>query len=314
MTTERPSAYFLPSVNTADQQEVLKRIELCGRVCYKSEDKITPDSAETFVKSLIQRGHESVLEHVDYIVRCDLTTYQEMSNAINALEESGIPVLLRRTVNKPLDRCLVSGNVRMWRDFMRGLSSCEFVVIPRVLGLFSGVLFQDVQVSPKHSPKGCTLLQKEDLLPGTETLTHATETAYIITDRGVSHELVRHRMASFSQESTRYCKYADQMAFLEPPFWEKDSPEYGLWLLSAQSTESLYSHLTETYKAKPQEARSILNHSLRTSLYMTANLRQWQHFFRLRTDHAAHPQMRQVACHLAWEAEPLHPGLWSCVP
>lgn len=158
MTTERPSAYFLPSVNTADQQEVLKRIELCGRVCYKSEDKITSDSAETFVKSLIQRGHESVLEHVDYIVRCDLTTYQEMSNAINALEESGIPVLLRRTVDRAMDRCIISGNVRMWRDFMRGLAVRPFVIVPRVLQLFSGTLFQDVQVTKGSSPQGCSLL------------------------------------------------------------------------------------------------------------------------------------------------------------
>lgn len=310
MKTNQPCAYFLPQVNTEHQQDVLERIELCGRVCYKSEEKITPGSADAFVQKLIRLGHESVLEHVDYIVHCSAYAYLEMTRAIQCLEEDGVPVLLRRTVDRAMDRCIISGNVRMWRDFMLGLAGRPFVIVPRVLQLFSGILFQDVQVTKGSSPQGCSLLQPWELLPGVETLTHATRTAYIVTDRGVSHELVRHRMASFSQESTRYCRYTDEMVFMEPPFWEKDSPEHGLWFLAAQSTESLYANLTETHKAKPQEARSVLNHSLRTSLYMTTNLRQWRHFFRLRCAPAAHPQMRQVALALREEAAIHHPGLF----
>ena len=139
-------------------------------------------------------------------------------------------------------------------------------------------------------------------------LEHVTVSARFVIDRGVSHELVRHRIASFSQESTRYCNYAkdkfgNELTFIKPWFFNKcgkaacmcgECMKYALWEESMDHVEVSYMHLIEA-GAKPEEARSVLPNSLKTEIVVTANLREWRHFFRLRTAKAAHPQMRQIA-------------------
>ena len=121
----------------------------------------------------------------------------------------------------------------------------------------------------------------------------------VVCDRGVSHEIVRHRIASYSQESTRYCNYSKEkfgkeLTFIKPVFWEEDSKEYQLWKNLMKKTEASYNELIEM-GAAPQEARSILPNSLKTEIVITMNLREWRHFFRLRTSKKAHPQMRQIS-------------------
>ena len=192
-----PSFQFFEPLDGA---QMLKRLERAGRVCYKSEDKITQGSAETFLANIIKRGHESVLEH------------------------------------------------------------------------------EKITVS-------------------------------LICDRGVTHELVRHRIASYSQESTRYCnymgeKFGRELTFIKPCFWAEDDPKYAVWKEQMAQLEETYQRLLEA-GASPQEARSILPNSLKTELVMTMNLREWRHFFRLRTAPAAHPQMREAADMLlaAFQAE-----------
>ena len=202
-----------PSIKLEDEidgQEILKKIERIGRVCYKSEGNITEDSAERFVKSIIARGHESVLEHVSISVR-------------------------------------------------------------------------------------------------------------VICDRGVSHEIVRHRIASYSQESTRYCNYSDdkfgnELTFIKP-CWLTSSiedlnnyaeecsiyyfnfitEEEADWIDFMGDIEEYYVMLLNNCNWKPQEARSILPNSIKTEIVMTMNLREWRHFFKLRCDKAAHPQTREIA-------------------
>lgn len=176
-----------------DSEEMLKRIEKIGRVCYKSENRITDDSAKQFIANILKRGHESVIEHEKISVR-------------------------------------------------------------------------------------------------------------IICDRGVTHEIVRHRIASYSQESTRYCNYSNEkfgkeLTLIKPLFWEEDSSEYAMWLEAMKVIEDTYNRLIEA-GAEPQQARSILPNSLKTEIVVTMNLREWRHFFRLRTAKSAHPQMREVACSL----------------
>ena len=192
-----PSFQFFEPLDGA---QMLKRLERAGRVCYKSEDKITQDSAETFLANIIKRGHESVLEH------------------------------------------------------------------------------EKITVS-------------------------------LICDRGVTHELVRHRIASYSQESTRYCnymgeKFGRELTFIKPCFWAEDDPKYAVWKEQMAQHEETYQRLLEA-GASPQEARSILPNSLKTEIVVTMNLREWRHFFRLRTAPAAHPQMREAADMLlaAFQAE-----------
>ena len=141
-------------------------------------------------------------------------------------------------------------------------------------------------------------------------LEHVSISVRITTDRGVSHELVRHRLASYSQESTRYCNYShdkfDNEITVIYPVWFKpitfEEPEYEdkrfiqsrIWTRACQQSEKDYFEMLEA-GATPQEARSVLNNSLKTEIFMTANLREWRHFFKLRTSKAAHPQMRDLA-------------------
>lgn len=130
-------------------------------------------------------------------------------------------------------------------------------------------------------------------------LEHEKITVRFICDRGVTHELVRHRIASYSQESTRYCNYSqdkfgNELTFIKPCFWAEDSENYKLWLESMQFIETTYNKMTEQ-GAKPEEARSILPNSLKTEIVVTMNLREWRHFFKLRTSPAAHPQIREIS-------------------
>jgi thymidylate synthase (FAD) len=174
-------------MDNLDGEAILKKVELCGRVCYKSEDRISSESAAKFIRGIIKSGHESVLEHVSFSVR-------------------------------------------------------------------------------------------------------------FIVDRGVSHELVRHRIASFSQESTRYCNYGNskEITVIKPLFWAPFSMEYDLWKRTCMHDERVYLSLIDN-GATPQEARSVLPNSLKTEVIMSADLREWRHFLKLRAAKAAHPQMQEVA-------------------
>lgn len=181
-----------------DGAEILKRIEKAGRTCYKSEDRITEESAENFVRKLIERGHESVLEHESVTVR-------------------------------------------------------------------------------------------------------------FICDRGISHEIVRHRLASFSQESTRYCNYSgdkfgSELTFIKPCFLKEGTSEFGSWIMAMNFSEFAYFDML-VEGCTPQEARSVLPNSTKTEIIMTANLREWRHFLKLRTAKAAHPQMRELTVPLLYELQ-----------
>ena len=184
MKIVNPSVEFMQSV---DGQAILKHLEACGRVCYKSEDKITDGSAEKFLANIVKRGHEAVLEHASITVK-------------------------------------------------------------------------------------------------------------FICDRGVSHEIVRHRMASYCQESTRYCNYgkSDEITVIRPSFLEEGSMPYINWMEACMTAEEEYMEMLAR-GCTPQEARSVLPNSLKTELVMTANIREWRHFLRLRCSKAAHPQIRELA-------------------
>jgi thymidylate synthase (FAD) len=132
-----------------------------------------------------------------------------------------------------------------------------------------------------------------------ERLHHQYQTLLFTCDRGVSHELVRHRPSSFCQESTRYCNYSkdsfdNEVTVIDPLFFDPTSPVYRIWKRSCENAEVAYFDLLAE-GCTPQEARSVLPNSLKTELVMTANIREWRHFFRLRCAAAAHPQCREVA-------------------
>lgn len=194
MIIQKPAVEVL---STESYEDMLRRVERIGRVCYKSEDRIEEGSAEKFIRGIIRRGHESVIEHGSITVK-------------------------------------------------------------------------------------------------------------FICDRGVTHEIVRHRIASYSQESTRYCNYVKEKfgsqitcidlatGFRYDLSDETDRKKYEVWQRAMENAERSYFQMIEL-GATPQEARSVLPNSLKTELVATMNLREWRHFFRLRTDAAAHPQCREVA-------------------
>lgn len=138
-----------------------------------------------------------------------------------------------------------------------------------------------------------------------------------ICDRGISHELVRHRLFSFSQESTRYANYSkdkfgNEITVICPSFWESDTTKYARWYRSMQRVEYDYMELL-SMGAKPQEARSVLPTCLKTDVIGTANMREWRHTFKLRTGKAAHPQIRELMIPLMYEVAEMYPALFDDV-
>ena len=127
---------------------------------------------------------------------------------------------------------------------------------------------------------------------------HESASVRVICDRGVTHEIVRHRLASYSQESTRYANYSknrfgNEITVIQPCFWDEGSREYKTWHEAMLNAEKVYIELVEN-GASPQEARSVLPNSLKTEIVVSCNLREWRHIFALRCSNAAHPQMREV--------------------
>ena len=199
----KPRVEFITPING---DVILKRLEQCGRVCYKSEGRITENSAPRFVETLIKRGHEAVLEHCSFTVK-------------------------------------------------------------------------------------------------------------FVCDRGVSHEIVRHRMASYCQESTRYCNYGKgdfngEIIVIEPSYLIKGTAAYDAWKAACEATEQAYFDLLN-WGLSPQEARAVLPSSLKTEVVMTANIREWRHILKLRCSKAAHPQMREVATQLLKELQEKIPVLFD---
>ncbi len=152
-------------------------------------------------------------------------------------------------------------------------------------------------------------------------LEHEKITVKIICDRGVSHEIVRHRIASYSQESTRYCNYSNnkfgnELTFIEPIFSSRDNKEieeddiYSCWYGCMDTIETNYITLIKL-GATPEDARSILPNSLKTEIVVTMNLREWRHFFKLRTSKNAHPQMRQIAIPMLEKFKELLPVIFE---
>ena len=138
-------------------------------------------------------------------------------------------------------------------------------------------------------------------------LEHASITVLFVCDRGVSHEIVRHRLASFSQESTRYCNYSgdkfgSELTFIKPCFLKEGTSEFGSWIMAINFSEFAYFDMLAE-GCTPQEARSVLPNSTKTEVVMTANLREWRHFLKLRTAKAAHPQMRELTVPLLHELQ-----------
>ena len=284
------------------ENDPIKKIEKCGRVCYKSEDKITEDSAEKFVANIIKRGHEAVLEHASFIFKVSRSVYEDIRDKVMFVENCyPVKMYLRFT---DYDGYVVSGNVRAWRDFF------FFTGVPPYMKDFveaNPILFPEFKSDFPFDLKGVIKgvrwsirqISANELVSTYQRLVHEDISVKFICDRGISHEIVRHRPASFCQESTRYCNYSKdgfggEITVIKPMSFDCSDSPYRIWKRSCENAETAYFDLLNE-GCTPQEARSVLPNSLKTEVVMTADMREWRHFIRLRCAPAAHPDMRVVA-------------------
>lgn len=203
--------------------------------------------------------------------------------------------------------------MRAWRDFF-----C-FAGVPPYMNDFveaNPTLFPEFKNDSPFTLKGgkrsIRQISANELVSTYQRLVHEDVSVKFICDRGVTHEIVRHRPASFCQESTRYCNYSNgkfggEITVIKPCFFKENSTRYLNWFVACESAETAYNAILED-GGTPQEARDVLPNSLKTELIMTAPLMEWCHFFNLRMSSAAHPQMREVASY-AYDA--MNSFLWD---
>jgi thymidylate synthase (FAD) len=297
-----------------DRQSMATRIEYCGRLCYKSEDRISEDSAAPFVQGIIKHGHNSVLEMAALTLRVEVDSESLVRQFLEV-----VPRYLQfdRLEKKVL---LVSGTVRAFRELARDYGSGKMVKA------ISGFLAQRyplffVDLAPRHGwlPQGGVIVVKVplvevDALAADLLAKHRYLAVRIVTNRAVTHELVRHRPCSFLQESQRYCRYADdkfgnEVTFVKPMFFAEESREYQLWQEAMQITERIYLELLQS--SSPQAARTVLPNSCKTEIIVFANLLQWLHIFRLRTPKNAEPSMREVTIPLLAACRERFPSVFA---
>jgi thymidylate synthase (FAD) len=280
-----------------DRQTPAVRIEACGRICYKSEDKITEKSAEPFIRSIIKHGHNSVLEMAVITIRVMVDTETTVAQFINTL-----PKFLQ--IDRPEKKMLlITGSIRAFRELYLAHHTVKLVkAITGFLAEREPLLFCDLAAKRGWVPQAGVLVEKlslaeVDSLSADLLAKHRYLAVKFIVNRAVTHEIVRHRPCSYLQESQRYCRYSEskfgnEVTFVRPLFFEQDSAEYRLWQHAMQETEKIYLELLQT--ASPQAARTVLPNSCKTELIAFANFMEWLHIFRLRTSMAAEPSMREV--------------------
>ena len=311
---------------------MFKNIERVARVCYKSEDKICDGSAEKMVRSLVKRNHEAMLEHESlYFVIDDFNDYLKFAEFISFLEADGFNCMLHTTY---FNRGVVSGNIRMWRDFIResiAILDCLDeeddmpILIPKVVAdLLSykqkwPIIFDDLDMDIQDGIfDDYEMIEiRPEQLTDMEKLVHYTVTVKFTVDAGVGREITRHRPASFAQESTRYCNYTKdgfgaEITVIKPCFFEEGTDAYIAWENGCKAAETAYMALVGMGRT-PQEARDVLPLSIKGELVMTATIPEWRHFFNLRaadSTGAAHPQMKEVTIPLLLALKEMYPDFF----
>lgn len=280
-----------------DRQSLAVRIEVCGRICYKSEDKITPESARPFISGIIKHGHNSVTEMAALTLKMTGAGDEQVA-ALMATQPKYL--IIDRLSGGEL---LISGTIRAFREMYQFHSGIELVkAVTGFLAKNHSLFFEDmVGDGGVFTALGVILkkvpLAEVDKLPAELLARHRHVAVKFIVNRAVTHEIVRHRPCSYLQESQRYCRYSqdkfdNQVTFIRPMFFAEESAEYRLWQDAMVETEKIYLKLLET--SSPQAARTVLPNSCKTELITFANLIEWRHIFRLRTSPAAEPSMREV--------------------
>lgn len=297
-----------------DRKGMAVRIEECGRLCYKSEDKITEDSADPFIKGIIKHGHNSVMEMAALTLRVEIDTESLVTQFMGILPKY---IQFDRLEKKEL---LISGTVRAFRELYKSFDNIK--LIKAITAFLAGkypLFFFDLTPKRGFIPQSGIAVEKlsladVDALSADLLAKHRHVAVKFITNRAVTHEIVRHRPCSYLQESQRYCRYADdkfgsEVTFIKPLFYEEGSKEYALWEKAMGETEKIYLELLET--STPQAARTVLPNSCKTEIIVYANLLEWAHIFRLRTPKNAEPSMREVMIPLLGVFKEKFPSVFS---
>lgn len=254
---------------------IYKQIELAGRTCYKSTDKIIEDSAKGFVERMVKSGHGAMLEHGTVYLHIQIPRKVWHDGVSNYYHN---PHTVVNSITDALDtHYYITTNYRVMVE-NGWLGDLKYICEP----------------TEYHEKR---------------------VTVRFVCDRGVSHEFVRHRVFSFAQESTRYCNYSkdkfgNELTFIIPcwldykeqQFTDKDDSsirtdlsEHEYFIDSLLEAENTYNYLVQYCKWKPQEARAVLPNALKTELVMTGFVDDWKKFFELRDSDKAHPQARKLA-------------------
>lgn len=279
-----------PSVEIITEPDLFKRIELAARTCYKSEGKMCEGSDVKLFNRLVASGHESALEHSCIVIEMDVHAYSLLEDILGAYEYvTGLPHYIRHGL-RDNGRIIVSGNLRAWRSLCKAFP--DDWLLCRIFKEHPA--FQDIPLSVWVGDIGVYFQILPEDPDGSDR--HTIVTARFTCDRGVSHELVRHRCISYSQESTRYVNYKDGFSVVEPWWYEASSDaEKESFLFSCSIASETYQRLIEDYKMKPQAARCVLPTALKTEVVATGTVEQWKkQVLPLRMSQAAHPDIRRL--------------------
>lgn len=307
---------------------IYKIIEQAGRTCYKSEDKITEDSAKEFVDRMIKSGHGAMLEHGTVY----LTVYAIAPEDWNKIiaRHPRITIDDAREYLRTNPTCNSKGEENWWAK------EAKHIALEMAVKYADNPYSKVEIVNAKHDLKtedGMPMVKKglgkvisvfntilittnlrvlvennwlDDLKYVCEPIKYHEKrvTVKFICPISISREFNRHRVHSIAEQSTRYCNYSrdkfnKEITFIEPYWYEKaDSYTKNEFDRGLQYAEGYYMFMVDK-GMKPQEAREILPLCTATELVHTAFVSDWEHFFKLRDDIAAHPQARELA-------EPLH--------
>lgn len=280
-------------------EEICTHIERCGRTCYKSENLITNETAVPFITGILKSGHESVIEHANVIFSMPLT---ETNRSICEMRDiRGLNISIERNPDIEKDVIVVSGNLRSFRDLARIHNVHDFL-----LCIGNPLFFIKSDASYKFTGLAIAGVQKSRF-----SELHNYVTTHSICDVGAYKDVTRHRLASFSIESTRYCNYAkgkfgSELTMLSPCNIEKNSEMYDIWLHTMEMIEQSYMKMA-ALGAKGDQLRMLLPHSSKADMIMTANIAEWKHIFALRCHTAAHPSVRLVMKMILENLYPLFP-------
>lgn len=297
------------SVQIIEEKDPYKMIELAGRTCYKSEDKITENSAKEFVDRMIKLGHGAMLEHGTIYLNVPEQTYTEtLEDEFGKFNNPNNGLVDRYRKNKYSKVNSVAADEELRKKYPK----------VRPFKLTHHYITTNLRVIVENG-------WEEDLEWQCEPTEHHEKriTAKFTCDRGVSHEFVRHRVFSFAQESQRYCnynkdKFNNELTFIKPTWLNIPTGDYTYWdgdwcdidnmkiqlpsdngiadnFLWCLNNAGMQYRLLINKGLKPQEARAILPNATKTELVMTGFESDWEHFFELRCSGAAHPDARKLA-------------------